>query len=76
MNSNPIPKELAKASLAAIVIGVGLCWIGWKAYLNGNLLQSYVLIFTSNIVTLIYLFGTRKYYKQMGVKKDDSKDVR
>ena len=59
-----VSKKMAKASLACIVLCVGLLWIS-KLAQQHDLLQAYALVFTSNIVMLVYLFGLRNYIKQL-----------
>ena len=60
-----ISKQLAKISIVDILLCAGLLFVAWKAYQTGDLLRAYVLVFTTNIITLVYLFGTRKLIKQL-----------
>jgi len=63
-----ISKEIGKSSLAYIILCVGLIWMSKVAIQSNDLLYAWVFIFTSNLLTLTYLFGLRKYIKQLQEK--------
>jgi len=67
--------KIAKASLASIVICVALIILAKTAQRNGDLNTALILMFTSNFVTLVYLFGIRYYFKKMRAIKEQRDDV-
>lgn len=72
-------KKIANASLGSIIIAVGLMIVAKKAQTNGDLLRAWILVVTSNFVMLVYLFGLRRYFKQIqnlvASEKDKDKNV-
>jgi hypothetical protein len=73
---NPIGILIRNSSLAATAIGIGLIIVSKHAQANDELLRSWILMFTSNIVMLVYLFGLRHYIKLMTKKgKDGTKQT-
>lgn len=65
--------KLRNASLAATVICIGLIIVSKHAQTEGDLLRSWALMFTSNLVMLVYLFGLRRYVKVLA-KPEAKKD--
>jgi len=60
-----ISKQIVVASFVYILLAISFIWVSKIALHNQNILCAWILVFTSNIITLIYLFGIRKYIKQM-----------
>lgn len=59
-----------KLSLISIILCIGLIIVALIAQNNGLLIQAFILIFTSNLVMVICLFGLRYYIKKLH-KKDN-----
>jgi hypothetical protein len=67
--------KIRNASLVSIGLCVALIFITLKAQSNGYLLMAYIAVVTSNVITIVYLFGLRHYinllYKPKKQKKKD-----
>lgn len=66
-----IQKKIWQASLSSIVISVALIVLCKSAQNNNDLLTAFILVFTSNLVMLVYLFGLRHYFKLLYKPKKD-----
>jgi predicted Na+-dependent transporter len=60
-----INKKIFKASLVSLVLCIGLIIVARIAQNNEQLEQAFVLVFTSNIITVVYLFGLRYWIKKL-----------
>lgn len=68
---NATIKELAKVSLVYVFLCIGLIWVALVARQQGDLFRAWILVFTSNIITIIYLFGFRNYIKKLQGEIDE-----
>lgn len=66
-------KKVFNASLASIVICIGLIILAKTAQNNGDLITALILVFTSNFVTVTYLFGLRYYFRKIAALEEGAK---
>jgi len=67
-------KDWTKISFVYIFLCVCLIWLSKTAQDNQDLLRAWILLFTSNILTIVYLFGFRNYVRNVRKKEESDKE--